>query len=286
MINGATKLLGIIGSPVAHSMSPIMQNAALEDAGLNYVYVPLEVSCDSLEEAVTGLRAVNFRGWNVTIPHKSAIMPLLDEINDDAKMLGAVNTVVNDNGKLFGYNTDVTGFLAGLQEADFNATDKTVCIIGAGGAARAVLWGLLKEKAGNIVVAVRDKAKGLSLIEGFSVYKNLSACDFSDDEYRNALKKADLVVNTTPLGMYPNVDAMPYIDFSLLKEDVLIYDVIYTPAETKLLKTAKEHNFNTQNGETMLVMQGVAAFSLFTGAKANAKLMQQIIKKYLEEKIK
>ncbi|MBO6178083.1 MAG: shikimate dehydrogenase [Selenomonadaceae bacterium] len=286
MINGATKLLGIIGCPVAHSMSPVMQNAALEDANLNYVYVPLEVSRDSLKEAVTGLRAANFRGWNVTIPHKSAIMPLLDKISDDAKMLGAVNTVVNDNGKLFGYNTDVTGFLAGLQEANFNAAGKKVCVIGAGGAARAVLWGLLKEKAGNIVVAVRDKAKGLSFIGGFTAYKNLSVCDFSEDEYKNALKTADLIVNTTPLGMYPNVDEMPCVDFSLLRDDALVYDVIYTPAETKLLRTAKEHNLKTQNGETMLVMQGVAAFSLLTGSEPNEKLMKQVIKKYLEEKIK
>jgi shikimate dehydrogenase len=156
MLTGTTKNLGVMGWPIAHSLSPVLQNAAIAKAGLDYVYTSLPVRPEQLAAAVTGLKALQFRGWNVTIPHKSAIMPLLDAIDEDARIIGAVNTVVNDGGKLTGYNTDVIGFIQALLDRGFDPAGKEVVLLGAGGAARAVVWGLIKAGTKVIHIGVRS----------------------------------------------------------------------------------------------------------------------------------
>ena len=168
MLTGKTGNLGVMGWPIAHSLSPAMQNAALAKAGIDYVYTALPVEPVHLAAAVAGLRALRFRGWNVTIPHKQAVIDLLDEIDEDAQIIGAVNTVVQENGRLMGFNTDVVGFLAGLAGAGFSLAQKRVVLLGAGGAARAVLWGLIKSGASRVAIGVRHPEKAEMLRQAFS----------------------------------------------------------------------------------------------------------------------
>ena len=281
MITGNTKLLGVMGHPIKHSFSPAIHNAALTEAGLDYAYLPLEVPAESLENTLRWIRTLNFRGFNVTIPHKNKILSLLDEVTEEAKRVGAVNTVIRENGRLIGYNTDIVGFIAGLKEAGFDAKNKNAVILGAGGAARAVISGLIRENVENIEIIARNVHKAVTLAQDFNSFKNIACHNFESEEYKTAQENADIIINTTPLGMNPNTDAMPPVDFSLVKKGTLIYDVIYTPEETKLLKEAKANNLKTINGETMLVEQGAAAFRLWTGEEPNVNLMKQTLKNAL-----
>ena len=230
-----TKNLGIIGYPIAHSLSPVMQGAAIKAAGLDYSYIAIPIEAGKLIPAVEGLRALNFRGWNVTIPLKSIILNCLDSLDTDAKFIGAVNTVVNDGGMLTGYNTDVTGFVKSLSEVDFMPEDCNAAVLGAGGAARAIIWGLSKRNAARVSIGVRNPDKYKSIIEDFEVFEEINIYDWESEEFKEQLQQSDILINTTPLGMTPNFDEMPPVDISLLPEGALVYDVIYTPAKTKFL---------------------------------------------------
>ncbi|MBQ1868385.1 MULTISPECIES: shikimate dehydrogenase [Selenomonas] len=274
MLTGTTKNLAVIGWPIAHSLSPVLQNAAIEKAGLDYVYTALPVKPEDLPAAVQGLKALQFRGWNVTIPHKTAIMPLLDAIDEDARIIGAVNTVVNDEGCLTGYNTDVTGFIEALLAAGFAPQDKTAVLLGAGGAARAVVWGLIKAGVTAIHIGVRSPKKVQPLVDEFSTYGTLTVSHWEQADFAAKLAAADLLVNTTPLGMFPQTNAMPPVDWSNVKADAFVYDIIYTPAETRLLREARLHGHPTLNGEDMLVGQGAAAFSKWTGVQPDIECMK------------
>ena len=274
MLTGTTKNLAVIGWPIAHSLSPVLQNAAIGKAGVDYVYTALPVRPEDLPAAVAGLKALQFRGWNVTIPHKTAIMPLLDAIDEDARIIGAVNTVVNDNGHLTGYNTDVTGFIQALVDAGFAPQGKTAVLLGAGGAARAVVWGLIKAGVQAIYIGVRSPEKVQPLVDEFSAYGKLTVSHWESEDFAAKLSAADLLVNTTPLGMTPHVDAMPPVDWSKVKADAFVYDIIYTPAETRLLREAREYGHRVLNGEGMLAGQGAAAFVKWTGVAPNVELMK------------
>ncbi len=271
---GKTKNLGVIGYPIAHSFSPAMHNAALSAAGLDYAYIAMPVAQEELENAVKGIKALNFRGINVTIPHKQAIMEYLDEINEDAKIIGAVNTVVNDNDRLTGYNTDVIGFIDALKNAGFEPAGKNAVMLGAGGAARAVVWGLIKENIKTLSIGVRNVAKVQPLVEYFKDYISIQLFDWKDPAFNTALKEADLLINTTPLGMTPNVEAMPPVAWDCVSSDTFVYDIIYTPAETLFLKTAKEKGCKILNGMGMLAGQGAEAFRLWTGVNPDLKIME------------
>ena len=214
MIKGTTKNLGVMGWPIAHSLSPVLQNAAIEAAGLDYVYISLPVPPEELKEAVAGLRAMQFAGWNVTIPHKQAIMAELDDVDEDARIIGAVNTVVNRDGHLTGYNTDCIGFMQPLAQHGFSPKGSEVTLLGAGGAARAVIWGLLRAKAGRITLGVRNPAKAARLAEEFSAYGEIQVLHWEDGAFADHLAVTDLLVNTTPLGMYPHVEGMPPVDWA------------------------------------------------------------------------
>ena len=283
MFTGKTENLGVIGWPIAHSLSPVLQNAALREAGLDYAYIALPVSPKDLPAAVEGLRAMNFRGFNVTIPHKTTVIPLLDEIDKDACIIGAVNTVINENGRLRGCNTDAGGFIGALEEKGFRAEGKHVAVLGAGGAARAVIWGLVKNKARRISIGVRNPSKAGVVMEFFQKYTDIAVFFWESEEFRSELEKTDLLVNTTPLGMYPAVDAMPSVDFGRLNKDAFVYDIIYTPYRTRFLKEAAALGHPVLNGEGMLAGQGAEAFRLWTGKKANVDLMKKTLREYLEE---
>ena len=283
MNTGKTKNLGVMGWPIAHSLSPAMQQAAIVKAGIDYSYIALPVEPEKLTQAVEGLKALNFSGWNVTIPHKRAIMPLLDEIDEDAAVIGAVNTVMNDGGRLKGYNTDVLGFLYPLQEKGIKIEGAHALILGAGGAARAVLWGLLRSKVQSVTLAVRSPEKGEALAAEFSsrTKAELSVCAFGSVQYQEALAKADILVNTTPLGMTPKVESAPPVEWKLVRPEAFVYDIIYTPAETRFLREAREHGCAIQNGEAMLAGQGAAALKLWTGIEPEVACMCDVIRNEL-----
>ena len=287
MVTGTTQNLGVMGWPIAHTLSPAMQNAAIEKAGVDAVYTAFAVEPAGLSLAVAGLRALHFRGWNVTIPHKQVIMDTLDEIDEDAAVIGAVNTVVNDGGRLKGYNTDVIGFLDALKAAGYDPAEKNVVLLGAGGAARAALWGLMKSHAMRVTIGVRHPEKAEALIEDFAARASLlgtklMACHWETDAFRGAFSHADLVVNVTPLGMTPHTDDKPPIDWREAKPDAFAYDIIYTPEETRFLHEAKALGHQTLNGEDMLVLQGAASFRLWFGREADTGIMKQVLRQQLD----
>ena len=282
MSSSEIKNFGILGYPVGHSLSPHMYTAAFKSAGFtNYNYTLLPIQTGKLYFAVEGIKGLDFRGVNVTIPHKSMIMRYLDAIDSDALVIGAVNTVVNDGGMLTGYNTDVSGFLAALAAANFLPEDCHAVILGAGGAARAILWGLCKKRAGYITIGARNPKKAQALANDFLSYGNVDGFDWLTDEFKEELQTADILINTTPLGMFPNVDDMPPVDLKLLPEGALVYDIVYNPAETKLIKTAQELGYPTLNGVSMLLLQGKEAYRLFIGEDPDIKAMEKTLNKIL-----
>lgn len=282
MITGKTKILGVIGAPIAHSLSPIIQNAALHEAGLDYVYTAFPVRRDALASAVCGLRDAGVTGFNITIPFKTEIMPLLDALSEDAQRIRAVNTVViASDGTMTGHNTDVTGFMAGFAARGIGLAGKRTVLIGAGGAARAALWGLLRSGVSSVCIGVRNLAKGKALCTDFAADGTLAVYCFDDPHFRDVLCTADIVVQTTPIGMSPQTDAMPPVDPAAISPSAAVYDLIYTPAETAFLRAAAAHGCTTINGETMLVMQGAEAFSLWTGVRPNTDLMQRVLREEL-----
>ena len=282
MITGKTKLLSVIGAPIGHSLSPIIQNEALRAAGLDYVYAALPVRVDALTSAVHGLRDAGIAGFNVTIPFKTEIIPLMDDLSEDARRIHAVNTVVvEENGRLVGHNTDVTGFLAGFAECSIALAGRRAVLIGAGGAARAVLWGLLRSKVSSVVIGVRNVSKGAVLAADFAANGDVRAYGFDDPAFTSALGSADIIVQTTPLGMTPHVEEMPPVDVAAIKSSAVFYDLIYTPAETRFLRAAAAHGHEAINGETMLVAQGAEAFFLWTGVRPDMELMKRVLREEL-----
>ena len=278
-LTGTTKVLGIIGHPVEHSLSPLMQNAALRELGLDYVYVPFPVEPGSLREAIQGMRALGIRGFNVTIPHKSAIIPFLDKISPEAILCGAVNTVCREEDLLVGYNTDGTGFLTSLgEDLGFQPAGSTVLILGAGGAARGALAALCAAGVSCVVVANRTRERGEAIVEKFrdtfdAVTFHLCSLDMVHLE--PFLQTADLLVNTTSVGM--NGTSFDGIDLSLMKTGAVVYDMVYSPAETPLLASARSMGIPCANGTGMLAAQGEAAFYLWTCLEPPRGLMKKTL---------
>ena len=285
---GSTEIknFGIIGYPIVHSFSPKMYMAAFKDAGFHcYNYIPFPVRSGRLMLAVDGMKGLNFRGFNVTIPHKTDVISYLDAVDADAVVCGAVNTVVNDGGMLTGYNTDVTGFLASLREADFVPDGCNAVILGAGGAARAVVWGFCKRRANSITIGARSLERAKKLAGDFMVYGNVQGTEWTTEDFIYSMKRADILINTTPLGMFPSVDEMPPVDLKLLPDGALVYDVVYNPIQTKLLKTAAELGYPAFPGLPMLLLQGKEAYRLFTGELPNLEVMRQIVDERIEGRL-
>lgn len=280
-MTGKTANLGVIGHPIAHSLSPAMQNAGIQAAGLDYAYIAMPVQPEKLSCAVEGLRALGFCGFNVTIPHKQAVMAYLDEIQADARLIGAVNTVAIKDGKLIGYNTDMTGFIQAMKDRGFQPAGKNALLLGAGGAARAIICGLLKEGVKSLTIAVRNVVKAQNVAGCFADAMDIEVLDWHSQEFKAALARTQLLINSTPLGMAPKVDAMPPVDWTLVSEDAFVYDIIYTPAETLFLRTAREHGCNVLNGEAMLVGQGREAFRIWTGKELPKEPMAEALRSCL-----
>jgi shikimate dehydrogenase len=276
-ISGSTIICGIIGDPVIHSVSPAMHNAAFAQTGLDYVYLPFRVKSSVLTDAVKGMKAMNFRGFNVTMPHKVYILPLLNETDKLAARIGAVNTVVNDGGVLKGFNTDATGFMQVLFDKGFNVNGKKIAVIGAGGAARAATFSLVENDAEVTVINRHDEldwAVNLAININQIFNRQVCALELNDDNLTKTLADIEFLVNATSVGMAPDIDNT-VVPAHFLKQQLVVYDLVYNPIETRLLREAKQAGAETISGLDMLVIQGVQAFEKWTGKKAPVEIMRE-----------
>ena len=291
-----------MGWPVEHSLSPVMHNAAFAALGLDWVYVPLPVAPGHVREAVQGLRALSFVGASVTIPHKQAVIPWLDEVSAAAQAIGAVNTLVVRDGRLLGENTDWLGFLASLREAGVEPAGRRALILGAGGAARAVVYALVSVGAEVVVVnrtLARAEVLARELMELGGTQENsgelggvaeyTEGVPQSSPEFLrvpiqlaptveaavNLFSSIDLVVNTTSVGMWPRIDESPWPEAVPLPPSAVVCDLVYNPLETQLLKSARSSGCRVVDGLGMLIHQGAAAFELWTGVEAPVKVMRE-----------
>jgi shikimate dehydrogenase len=276
-----TILYGVFGDPIRHSRSPIMLNRAFQACGINAVYAAFHVTPERLGAAVEGIRALGFRGVNVTIPHKVEVMRYLDEIDEGARVAGAVNTVVHEGGRLIGYNTDGIGYVRSLkEEAGVALAGARVLMLGAGGAARGVAYALAREGAASIAIANRTKARAEELagaIRGFTASAGLGTAEIGD-----IIREVDLVVNTTSVGMSPHTGDSP-LPAELLHEGLVVSDLIYNPRMTKLLADAQRAGARTHGGLGMFIYQGACAFELWTGGPAPIEAMRETVLESLQE---
>lgn len=289
-----TKLYGLIGEKLSHSISPVFHNNGFRKLDFNAVYLMLEVEKGTLEEYVAALRTLNFSGWNVTIPYKEDIMNHLDGLSSLARDAGAVNTVLNRRGRLTGYNTDVIGIQRQIEEAGFPVKGKKAVVIGAGGAARAVLVALEQLNLAEVAVINRTASRAEELVNIFENRKTeiiYESASLDEEEYAELVKDADLIINTTPVGMYDNVSEKKIvINTDYLKEDQFVIDMVYNPLKTPLLKKAEEIGAQTSNGLPTLIYQAEAAFKLWIQKMPDKKdwykIAEEEIKKMAEDKEK
>ncbi|MCC6442306.1 MAG: shikimate dehydrogenase [Armatimonadetes bacterium] len=279
-ISGTTQIVGVFGFPVRHTLSPEMHNAAFEAMGLNFCYVPFEVPPDRLPAALEGVRALGLVGVNVTIPHKQAVIPGLDEITARASLIGAVNTVHHTQGRLVGDNTDAEGFLKPLQALLGSLKGKRAVLIGAGGAARAVAFSLAAEGA-SVWIANKtpERARVLAedIIGAFNVERAWAASLTETAALQEILTSADIVINATSVGMYPHHQSPPAIPPEMLRSGQVVYDLVYNPVETAILRAARARGCATIDGLEMFVWQGAIAFERWTGRAAPVDVMRKTV---------
>lgn len=283
-ITGTTKLLGVIGHPVEHSLSPIMHNRAIAQLGVDYVYLPLPVKPEDLAVAVAGFAAIGLQGFNITIPHKQAIIPLLAEVSDIAQLVGAVNTVWRTDKGWSGTNTDVLGFIAPLNQYQRDWHQTKAVVLGYGGAARAVVVGCMQLGCPEIWVVGRNPYK-LSQFQQSWANTPLSPIlqAYPWEELPQLLQQADLLVNTTPVGMHPYVDQSPVDEQTMqgLPKGAIAYDLIYTPNPTKFLQQAKHQGATPIDGLEMLVQQGAAALEIWLKQTPPVEIMRESLQQKL-----
>ncbi|MXQ53513.1 shikimate dehydrogenase [Shimazuella alba] len=274
-ITANTRPLGLLGYPVTHSKSPQILNEVCRILGIPATYMAYSVCPDHLKEAVNGMRVLNFIGFNVTIPHKVAIIPYLDELDETAEEIGAVNTVLNKDGKLIGYNTDGVGYLRSLQEETaFSLKNKIVTILGAGGAARAVSITLAKAGAAKVFIANRTQSKAEELANVLGTFTSASAVALL--QAHEKIAESHLLVNTTSIGMSPHTEVMP-VPADYLHPKLLVSDLIYRPEETKLLLSAKQIGARTHGGLGMLLHQAAVAVEHWFNETAPILQMRAIL---------
>ena len=282
LIRGSTEVLGIFGYPVEHSLSPAMQNAAIRQLDLDMIYVPWEVKPTMLEKALDGVRAMGIKGVNLTIPHKEEALKYLDEISDEVRIIGAANTVVNNDGILTGHNTDGRGLLLSLKENhNFSPSGKRAIIIGAGGAGRGIAASLALSGASEILIANRTVERALALAKELS--GKISTASFLPagldlDEIINFLGKTDILINASSAGMNGknNLD----LPLDLLPHTAIVSDIVYKPLETALLTKARDLGLKTEDGLGMLACQGAMGFELWTGNSAPTGIMGKTLREF------
>ena len=286
VVKGSTRVVGVFGSPVRHSCSPPMHNAAFAELGLDFIYVPFEVASEKLGDAVQAIRALGMPGINVTIPHKGGVAQLVDDLDESARVLEAVNTICRRNDRLIGYNTDAAGFVRSLQEAGESVRGKDVAIIGAGGGARAVAWAMAQQGVGSVVLIGRTPPKAQAVAElvmrasGSEVAEAVPLASASSEQI---VRRSQVVIDTTDVGMHPNVDVAPVIPPNWISPHHLVVDIVYNPQETALLRAARERGARTLSGVGMLVHQGAIAFEMWTGQAPPVETMWRALIEALAE---
>ena len=295
MVDGKTRILGVIGDPIEHTFSPAMHNAGLDALNLNYIYLPFHVKQDRLKECIEGAKSLGIQGLNVTIPHKTNVMKHLDDIDQVASMIGAVNTIQfiydeynessNQNNEINvttkGFNTDGYGCVRAIQEKT-SINDKKVTITGAGGAARAIAFQMANSGISELSILNRNALKAQALaddlknnLETIGIDINVNAYDL--ENLKKELSDSDIFIDTTPIGMYPNVDDKPIASADMLHEDLLVNDIVYTPMETSLLKEAKLANAEIVYGYKMLLYQGIRSFEIWLNQEAPVDVMEKAL---------
>lgn len=282
-INGNTQILAVFGDPVAHSLSPVMHNAAFQALGWNVVYLPCRVLPENLPQAVEGIRALGYRGANITIPHKQAVLPYLDEVIGDAALSGSVNTIIHREGKLLGTSTDGVGLIRSLQDdGGFEATGKHVLLLGAGGSAAALVFRLIHAGIRSLTVVNRDLERALRLkaklleVTGFEV-QTASLGELEHLEWN----RYDLLINTTSVGLHDDGTLVPS---KLLNPSLLVYDIVYKRGDTRLIRDAQEQGCRTVNGLSLLLYQGAESFRLWFGEEPPLAVMRQALDAAVSQK--
>jgi shikimate dehydrogenase len=274
-VDSHTVLFGVIGDPIRHSKSPIMMNRAFRETGVNGVYTAFHITADKLGDFIAGVRAMGIRGVNVTIPHKLDVMQYLDRIDESAAAIGAVNTIVNDNGVLTGYNTDGIGYVRSLkEEAEPQLAGKRIVVLGAGGAARGIVYALTKEAPASITIANRTEQRAIELAA--SMNGETSVVGVGNDQLQQACAEADIIINTTPTSMFPSEEESP-VDAAWLRSGAVASDIIYNPMMTKFLVEAERAGCRIHTGVGMFIYQGAYAFEYWTGLPAPTAAMRETV---------
>ncbi|MFW9829224.1 MAG: shikimate dehydrogenase [Promethearchaeota archaeon] len=277
-ITAQTDILGVIGHPIEHSMSPIMHNAAIRDLNLDYIYLAFDIPPNNLKDAIKGIRALNIKGINVTLPHKEKVMQFLDNIDVIAQKINSINAIKNEDGLLTGKNFDSEGAKEALLNAGCTLSGKKVIILGAGGAAKAISYSLALE-AEKIVIINRTEDRAKRLVSELKKF-NIESKKYNEETIREEIKNADILINATPVGMFPSMETTP-ISRNLLHSGLFVFDLIYNPLETQLLKDSKEIGCRVLGGLDMLVYQGALAFEWWINKKPNIELMKRKVIEYL-----
>ncbi|MDR5658116.1 shikimate dehydrogenase [Serpentinicella sp. ANB-PHB4] len=282
-IDGKTKTVCLIGNPVAHSFSPFIHNFGFDLHKINAVYLAHNVQGEDLKQAVEGIKVLGYLGANVTYPHKTEIIKHLDELTESAKFIGAVNTIQNQNGKLIGHNTDGDGFVAGLKNKGHNLDKKTIYILGAGGAARSIIFSLCKTFQCNITLCNRNLEKAQQIQQTVNEHPNLlgkiDTCLTPDQIDTN--KTIDVIINCTPIGMEETMNQIPFEQHITFNERMLVCDLIYQPYTTKLLQIALDHSAKVHYGLDMLIYQGILSFEIWTNETLPYNEIDALLKRKL-----
>jgi len=277
------ELTGVFGDPVDDNPTGIVEEAAFAAMNLNYRYLTIKVLPEDLETAMSAVRAMNFRGINLTMPHKIRVLPMLDELSEAAGIIGAVNTVINQNGKLIGENTDGKGFTASLLKHGIRIEGANILVLGAGGAARAISVECALAGAGSLSIANRTEGKAEELAALIREKTKVNSAAFGWNPGLKIPENTDILINATSIGLMPDADSKPALDYSTVREDMTVADVVFNPSDTLFLKTAREHGAGTISGIGMLVQQAALNFTLWTGERAPVEVMYDTLKKEFEQ---
>jgi len=282
-----TQLLGLIGHPIKHTFSPFIHNVAVELKKLNYIYLPFDVPPSNLRNAIKGMIALGIKGFNVTIPHKEAVLSYMNNVSDEASIIGSINTIVNDQGKLNGYNTDADGILNTLLPYKEKLSGENVSIVGAGGAARAVIYSLIryfKPKKINLINRTEQRAESLKIyFRDKMKFDSFKICELFPPDLINVLKDSKLIVNATPVGMFPDSDDTITTLKESFKKNQIVFDLVYNPPQTKLLQLASSEGAVTLDGIKMLVHQAAKSFELWTGEILPVDELNKSLQLYIQD---
>jgi shikimate dehydrogenase len=285
-INHSTKIVGIIGHPIKHSFSPQMHNMCFQEQGLNYIYLPFDVPTSNLKDALKSMNVLGIRGLNVTLPHKEKIIQFMDHVSEEASTVGAVNTIVNEGSQLFGYNTDINGIVESLAPYKDDIAKNTVTVIGAGGAARGVLYALIRHfKVDKINIINRTEERTEAIKDYFidkMRFENIKTFELMAKENLPQFQESKLIINTTSIGMAPNIEDTPTEIKEAFNSSQIVFDLIYNPIKTKFIEIAESQGATVINGLKMFVVQGAKSFELWTGSKMDTNLMYEELSKSIK----